>query len=114
MTIVFPTLCGLELGDNHFLNSARPEAAHNIIGELRRCVEKHWQVHLSPPWSSRYRLQSSENNIKCCMKRLDQLKVPKCDIFKLIDSRDFYTMKPLWVGDFGIVIKNSKIVSFWA
>jgi hypothetical protein len=57
MTVFFSTLSDLELGDNRVFNSARPEAAHNIIGELRRCVEKHWQVHLSPPWSSRYRVQ---------------------------------------------------------
>jgi hypothetical protein len=57
MTIFFSTLLDLQLGGNRFLNSARPEAAHNIIGELRRCVEKHWQVHLSPPWSSRYGVQ---------------------------------------------------------
>jgi len=31
-----------------------PEAALNIIDELKSCVEKHWQVHLSPPWSSKY------------------------------------------------------------
>jgi hypothetical protein len=27
------------------------------------------------------------------------LKVPKCEIFNLMDSRDFYTKKPLWVGE---------------
>jgi len=32
----------------------KPEATLNIIDELRSCVEKHWQVHLSPPWSSKY------------------------------------------------------------
>nr|XP_040574096.1 LOW QUALITY PROTEIN: cytosolic phospholipase A2-like [Lepeophtheirus salmonis] len=31
-----------------------PGVAETIIPELRECVEKHWQVHLSPPWSSRY------------------------------------------------------------
>jgi hypothetical protein len=40
------------------------------------------------------------------------LKVPKCEIFDLIDSRDFYTIKPPWVGDFGTVIKNSKLFRF--
>ena len=29
-------------------------AVDKIIPEIRMCVEKHWQVHLSPPWSSRY------------------------------------------------------------
>jgi hypothetical protein len=33
------------------------------------------------------------------------LKVPKVEIFNLMDSRDFYTIKPLWVGDFVTVIK---------
>jgi hypothetical protein len=40
------------------------------------------------------------------------LKVPKCEIFDLMDSRDFYTIKPLWVGDFGTVIKKSKFFFF--
>ena len=30
-----------------------PEAAHDLIKELRDCVERYWQLHLSPPWSSR-------------------------------------------------------------
>ncbi len=34
------------------------------------------------------------------------LKVPKCEIFDLSDSPDFYTIKSLRVGDFGIKIKN--------
>ncbi len=34
--------------------------------------------------------------------------MPKCEIFNLLDSQDFYTIKPLWVGDFGTGIKNSK------
>jgi len=32
----------------------RPEAVQTIIEELKSCVEKHWQVHLSPPWSTKY------------------------------------------------------------
>ncbi len=32
--------------------------------------------------------------------------------FSLIDSRDFYTIKPPWVSDFGTVIKNSKLFRF--
>jgi phospholipase A2 len=31
-----------------------PHITHKIIPEIRACVEKHWQVHLSPPWSSKY------------------------------------------------------------
>ncbi|TRY76190.1 hypothetical protein TCAL_13566 [Tigriopus californicus] len=30
------------------------EVVNTILSELKACVEKHWQVHLSPPWSSRY------------------------------------------------------------
>ncbi len=40
------------------------------------------------------------------------LKVPKCEIFDLMDSRDFYSIKPLWACDFGNVIKNSKLFRF--
>jgi hypothetical protein len=29
-----------------------------------------------------------------------------------MDSPDFYTIKPPWVGDFGTVIKHSKLFSF--
>lgn len=31
-----------------------PNVSHKIKPEIRTCVERHWQVHLSPPWSSRY------------------------------------------------------------
>ena len=31
-----------------------PHVSHKILPEIRSCVEKHWQVHLSPPWSSTY------------------------------------------------------------
>ena len=30
------------------------QIAHKIIPELRSAVEKYWQKHLSPPWSSKY------------------------------------------------------------
>ncbi len=29
------------------------------------------------------------------------LKVPKCEIFDRSDFHDFYSIKPVWVGDFG-------------
>jgi hypothetical protein len=29
------------------------------------------------------------------------LEVPKCEMFDHMDFRDFYTIKPPWVGDFG-------------
>jgi hypothetical protein len=34
------------------------------------------------------------------------LKVPKCEIFDLSDFPDFYTIKSLRVGDFGVKIKT--------
>ena len=33
------------------------------------------------------------------------LKVPKCEIFDRSDFHDFYTIKSLWEGDFGVKIK---------
>jgi hypothetical protein len=36
--------------------------------------------------------------------------VPKCEIFHRSDFNDFYTMKSLWEGDFGVKIK--KIIIF--
>ncbi len=36
------------------------------------------------------------------------LKVPKCESLDMLDSHDFYTIKPLWVDDFQTVIKNLK------
>jgi hypothetical protein len=33
-----------------------------------------------------------------------------CGIFDLMDSHDFYTIKPPRVGDFGAVIKNCFIL----
>ncbi len=38
--------------------------------------------------------------------------MPKSEIFDLMDSRDFYTIKPLLVVDFGTVIKKSKLFRF--
>jgi hypothetical protein len=40
--------------------------------------------------------------------------MPKCEIFNLMDSRDFYTIKPSWVGDFGTKIKISKLFRFFS
>jgi hypothetical protein len=36
------------------------------------------------------------------------LKVPKCEIFNRSDFHDFYTIKSLWEGDFGVKIKCKK------
>jgi hypothetical protein len=36
----------------------------------------------------------------------------KCEIFDILDSRYFYTIKLPKVGDFGIVIKNMKLFRF--
>jgi hypothetical protein len=35
-----------------------------------------------------------------------KIKVPKCEIFDRSDFLDFYTIKSLRVGDFGVKIKN--------
>ena len=35
-----------------------------------------------------------------------KLKVPKCENFHRTDFFDFFTIKPLWVGDFRAKIKN--------
>jgi hypothetical protein len=40
------------------------------------------------------------------------LKVPKCEICDLMDSRDFYTIKPPWVGDFEAIIKIQNCFVF--
>ncbi len=40
------------------------------------------------------------------------LKVPKCENFYRTDFFDFYTIKPLWVGDFREKIKNNYLLSF--
>jgi hypothetical protein len=34
------------------------------------------------------------------------LKVPKCEVFNRSDFPEFYTIKSLRVGDFGVKIKN--------
>ncbi len=36
------------------------------------------------------------------------LKVPKCEIFDRSDVHDFYPIKSLWEGDFGVKIKCLK------
>ncbi len=36
--------------------------------------------------------------------------MPKCENFYRTDFFYFYTIKPLWVGDFRAKIKNSKIL----
>jgi hypothetical protein len=41
---------------------------------------------------------------------LAYLKVPKCENFHRTDFFYFFSIKPLWVGDFRAKIKNSK---FW-
>ncbi len=40
------------------------------------------------------------------------LKVPKCENFDRTDFFYFYTIKPLWVGDFRAKIKKFKILIF--
>ncbi len=38
--------------------------------------------------------------------KINNLKVPKCEIFDRSDFHDLYTTKPFWVGDFGANIKT--------
>jgi hypothetical protein len=42
------------------------------------------------------------------LKRGWRLKVPKCEIFDRSDFHDFYHIKSLWEGDFGVKIKCFK------
>jgi hypothetical protein len=44
-------------------------------------------------------------------KKTNYLKVPKREIFDRSDFPDFYTMKSLRVGDFGVKIKNYSKIS---
>jgi hypothetical protein len=37
--------------------------------------------------------------------QVNNLKVPKCEIFDRSDFHDFYPIKSLWEGDFGVKIK---------
>ncbi len=41
--------------------------------------------------------------IKCLS--IETLKVPKCEIFDRPDFHDFYPIKSLWEGDFGVKVK---------
>ena len=36
------------------------------------------------------------------------LKLPRCEIFDFLYSRDSFTIEPLWVDDMGTDLKNSK------
>jgi hypothetical protein len=55
-------------------------------------------------------------NIKCFLEFLllytnpgnTVLKVPKCEIFDRSDFHDFYPIKSLWEGDFGVKTKSLK------
>jgi hypothetical protein len=40
----------------------------------------------------------------CLSKVFFYLKVPKCEIFAHSHFHDFYTIKSLWEGDFGVTI----------
>ncbi len=51
--------------------------------------------------------------ITCVFKFiLFPLKVPKCEIFDRSDFQDFYTIKPMWIGDFGAEIQTCYF-NFW-
>jgi hypothetical protein len=46
------------------------------------------------------------NDLKHLNFYVRYLKVPKCENFHRTDFCYFFTIKPLWVGDFGAKIKN--------
>jgi hypothetical protein len=48
----------------------------------------------------------SQRQLATARNTLFALKVPKREIFDCSDFPDFYTIKPLRVGDFGVKIKN--------
>ncbi len=56
-----------------------------------------WSDSWTPAHTSRKKAGISRNR---------QLKVSKGEILDLLDSHDFYTTKPLRVGDLGTEIKN--------
>jgi hypothetical protein len=39
-----------------------------------------------------------------------ELKVPKCEIFHCLNFNDFYTIKPFWIGDFGLKYKLGTLI----
>jgi hypothetical protein len=49
----------------------------------------------------------------CSCTVLKCLKVPKCEIFDLLDFPHFYTIKPPWVRNFGTAVTFFETVSFW-
>jgi hypothetical protein len=53
-------------------------------------------------WSVGHEFQSPAG------QNLERLKVPKCEIFDRSDFHDFYPIKSLWEGDFGVKIKCFK------
>jgi hypothetical protein len=62
-------------------------------------------------WANQYpkcMLYVNLTKIKWSVNTHAILKVPKCENFHRTDFFYFYTIKPLWVGDFRARIKNSK------
>ena len=53
-------------------------------------------------------LKAISYKIERPLAHIFSLKVPKCENFHRTDFFNFYTIKPLWVGDFRVKIKNSK------
>jgi hypothetical protein len=48
-----------------------------------------------------YGIDLDSDSISMKLIRNIDVKVPKCEIFNLLDSRNMYTIKPSWVADFG-------------
>jgi hypothetical protein len=76
-------------------------ALMRLIRFLRTMLD--WGAPPSPP----PRLSSSKS--ASAAQCTQHLKVPKCEIFDRSDFPDFYTIKPLCKGDFGVKIKKNYI-----
>jgi hypothetical protein len=72
----------------------------------------HHALPAFPPIKTEFNNGYGAKNCDQHKKSNGNSNVPKCEIFDLLDSHDFYTTQPIWVGDFVTVIKNSKAFLF--
>ncbi len=79
----------------------------NKQGSLRFDFYKFWNKQVRVVSISKTKKRSK---LRSAFVSISLPLLPKCEIFYLLNSRDFYTIKPpLGIGDFGTVIKNSKL-----
>ncbi len=84
--------------------STTPRLIHNRLHEL-------WVD--SPKSSNKvFNISWTEQQFTYFLRRCLGVKVSKCEIFDLLDSHAFYTIKSLWASDFETVKKNSKAFHF--